>query len=294
VNLLITGATGFLGSALLGHWLRQGNTISVLTKPSSSLMRLASVEQSLRIASYASDNDVIQLVQDIRPDVIVHNACLYGRKLESVLQILDVNVRLGLLLIQGALLTSGKRISLINSGSVLDPSVSIYAMSKQHFSQWGGALARQNSSRFQFIDVRLQHMYGPGDAIEKFFSMVLHCCRCNRNALALTQGQQRRDFIYIDDVVSAYDTIIKNLDAFSDADQVDVGSGEAPTIRHVVETIHSLTGSRTKLQFGALPYRENEVMFSQADLHRMRGLGWEPEYDLEKGIRKIIELDSMS
>lgn len=294
MNLLITGATGFLGSALVRHWLYEGNTITVLSKPSSSLKRLTGMEQSLQIAHFTSDNDVIQLVQDTRPDVIVHNACVYGRRGETAPQILDVNVRLGLLLIQGTLLTKGNRISFINTSSVLDPAVSIYAMSKQHFSQWGSALAKQNSSRLQFIDVRLQHMYGPGDDIDKFFGLVLHSCQCNQDALALTEGRQRRDFIYIDDVVRAYDTIAKNLNAFSDADQIDVGSGEAPTVRHFVETIHSLTGSRTKLQFGALPYRENEAMFSQADLHRMRGLGWEPEYDLEKGIRKTIYLDSLS
>ena len=68
-----------------------------------------------------------------------------------------------------------------------------------------------------------------------------------------------------------------------------LGSGKPHTIRHFVESIHSLTGSGTLLKFGAVPYRDNEIMESRSDISFLKKLGWEPRVTLEEGIRKMIE-----
>src|SRR5690606_3546497 len=116
----------------------------------------------------------------------------------------------------------------------------------------------------QFVNIRLQHMYGPGDDPSKFTSHVFHACQRHQPQLALTAGEQRRDFIYIEDVVSAYGVVAGKLNELSTSDQVDVGSGNAPSVRSFVEQVHLLTGSRTELKFGAIPYRANEAMLCQA------------------------------
>jgi CDP-paratose synthetase len=196
-----------------------------------------------------------------------------------------------MLLLNGVLGGTGGRVGFINTGTILEPAVSNYALSKHQFAQWGDALAQQNSERLQFINIRLQHMFGPGDDPSKFTTHVLHACQQNQPQLALTAGEQRRDFIYIDDVVSAYDVIAQKLSELFVSDQVDVGSGNAPPVRSFVEQVHALTGSRTELQFGAIPYRANEAMLCQADTRRLKNLGWQPAYSLEQGIQKTINLE---
>lgn len=292
MNILITGATGFLGSALAKYWAQAGHQLTLLVRPTSSLRRVEALLPAVQLARCISDTDIVQLVQDNAPDLIVHTACAYGRLGETALQVLDANVRLGMLLLDGVLGQTGGRVGFINTGTVLEPSVSNYALSKQQFAQWGDVLAQQNPARLQFINIRLQHMFGPDDDQSKFTSHVLHACQRHQPQLALTAGEQRRDFIYIDDVVSAYDAVVGKLNEFSLSDQVDVGSGNAPPLRSFVEQVHSLTGSRTELQFGAIPYRANEAMLCQADTRRLQNLGWQPAYSLEQGIRKTIELQS--
>jgi CDP-paratose synthetase len=230
-------------------------------------------------------------VKNTAPDVIVHTACAYGRQGETALQVFDANLRLGMLLLDGVLRGEGARVAFINTGTVLEPLVSNYAMSKQQFAQWGDALTRKNPDRLQFVNIRLQHMYGPGDDPSKFTSHVLHACQRHQPQLALTAGEQRRDFIYIDDVVNAYDAVVRKLNELTVSDQLDVGSGNAPPLRSFVEQVHSLTGSRTELQFGAIPYRANEVMLCQADTRRLKDLGWQAAYSLAQGIQKTIELE---
>lgn len=291
MNILLTGATGFLGSALAKYWTQAGHQLTLLVRPTSSLRRVEALLPAVHLAKYSSDSDIVQLVQNTAPDVIVHTACAYGRQGETALQVFDANVRLGMLLLDGVLSGDGARMGFINTGTVLEPSVSHYALSKQQFVQWGDTLVQQNPTRLQFVNIRLQHMFGPGDDPSKFTTHVLHACQQHQPQLALTAGEQRRDFIYIDDVVSAYDVLAKQMNQLADSDQVDVGSGDSPPVRSFVEQVHALTGSRTELQFGAIPYRANEAMLCQADTRRLKDLGWQPAYSLAQGIRKTIDLE---
>lgn len=292
MNILLTGATGFLGSALAKYWTQAGHQLTVLVRPTSLLHRIEALLPAVQIATCASDADIVECVLTTEPDVIVHTACSYGRLGETALQIFDSNIRLGMLLLDGAIGCSAKsKVSFINTGTVLEPAVSLYALSKQQLAQWGDILARKNPEHMQFVNVRLQHMYGPGDDKNKFTSHVLHACYRNQPQLALTAGEQQRDFIYIDDVVSAYDLLINNLEKLSQSDEIDIGSGEAPTLRSFVEKVHMLTASLTQLQFGAIPYRANEAMMYKADTRRLHDLGWQPTFSLDCGLRKTIELE---
>jgi nucleoside-diphosphate-sugar epimerase len=134
-------------------------------------------------------------------------------------------------------------------------------------------------------------MYGPGDDASKFTTYVLHACHRNDPALRLTAGEQMRDFVYIDDVVSAYATLLEQSDSLESTVDIDVGSGDAPAVRKFVEIVHALTKSNSELQFGAVAYRPNEAMFCKADIARMQALGWQPKFDLSTGIKKTIELE---
>ena len=286
----MTGASGFLGSALALHWLHAGHQVALLLRPSSKVDRLKGLQASLDIGRCANDDEVAAFVKRVQPEVVVHTACAYGRQGETSLQLFDANLRMGLVLIQ-ALQNVAEPVTFINTGSALAPEVSPYALSKNQFAQWGRMLATQNTGSFQFINVMLQHMYGPGDDASKFTTHVLRACQRNETVLMLTAGEQARDFIYIDDVVSAYDKLLMQRHRLELVQDIEVGSGVAPSIRQFVESAHRLTASRTELLFGAIPYRVNEAMHCLANLERMTQLGWAPAFNLDAGLKKTIELE---
>lgn len=290
MKILLTGSSGFLGSALALHWLNAGHQIALLLRPTSKPDRLRGLGASFDIGRCTTEAEVAAFVKKVQPEVVVHTACAYGRQGETSLQIFDTNLRLGLVILQ-ALQNAGQPASFINTGSALAPEVSSYALSKNQFAQWGRLLATQSGSRLRFVNVLLQHMYGPSDDASKFTTHVLHTCQRNDPVLKLTAGEQTRDFIYIDDVVSAYDTLLNQRHQLDVVVDIEVGSGVAPTIRQFVETAHRLTASRTELLFGALPYRANEAMHCLANVDRMTQLGWHPAFDLNAGLKKTIELE---
>lgn len=288
-KILLTGGTGFLGSALARQWISAGYEVSALVRSTSRRARIEDLVGHIQLYSYASDEDVLCAIADIAPDFIVHTACSYGRAGESLVNIFDANVRFGLLLLEGARVLD-KNVNFLNTGTILDPAVSSYAMSKQNFSAIGAFLAKQGNG-VKFINVALQHMYGPGDDTSKFTTHIISSCLANVERLALTAGTQRRDFVFIDDVVSAYDAIISNMTGLENAETIEVGSGEAVPVRHFVELVHSMTDSVTELEFGVIPYRASEAMLFQADIKRICSLGWLPANSLAAGIQKTIDKD---
>ncbi len=291
MNILLTGASGFLGSALALQLREQGHALSLLLRRQSSLSRLKGEEAGFHIGRPEDDAQLQSFVRKARPDAVIHTACLYGRQGESVQQLTDANVRLGIGLLD-ALKGLDKRVTFINTGTSLAASVNAYALSKHQLKQWGELFAAQTDGLIQWINVKLEHMYGPGDDASKFTTHVLRSCLRQAPSLQLTAGEQRRDLIYIDDVVSAYRTLLEQAHTLPASLDIEVGSGRAPTIREFVETARRLTGAATELQFGAVPYRPNEAMHCQADITQMRRLGWQPAFDLEAGLTKTIELES--
>jgi CDP-paratose synthetase len=290
VKILLTGASGFLGSALALHWLNNGHQVALLLRPTSQLYRLRGLDASFDIGRCTTDAEVDAFVRKVQPEIVVHTACAYGRQGETSLQLFDANLRLGLVILQ-ALQQAAQPVSFINTGSALAPEVSPYALSKHQFAQWGRMLATQSVGQLRFINVLLQHMYGPGDDASKFTAHVLHACQRNDPVLKLTAGEQARDFIYIDDVISAYDTLLTQRQKLDTVEDIEVGSGVTHTIRQFVETAHRMMASLTELQFGALAYRANEAMHCLSNVERIKKLGWRPKFDLKTGLNETIDLE---
>jgi CDP-paratose synthetase len=297
MRILLTGPGGFLGSALARHWAECGHTLSLLARPGSRLERLDGFAGAAQVFRASSPEEIAAVVRETAPEIVVHTACSYGRKGESALDVMAANLVLGTAILQALLdraPSAGGPVSFLNTGTVLSPNVSLYALSKTQFSAWGAALAAQALPHLRFIDIRLQQMYGPGDDRSKFTAHVIEACRRNEPRLALTPGEQRRDFIHIEDVVRAYDRILERRADFAESDAIEVGSGEAVTMRSFVELAKQVCGASTALDFGAVPYRANEAMLCVADIRRLQALGWQPQVCLADGLARIARQSAIS
>lgn len=285
-RILLTGVTGFLGSHLAKEFLATGNQVVALKRKASSLVRLKSVIHEIDFFDVEELNFDRMFVDCGKIDAIIHTATCYGRNNESVTEIFAANTEFPL-----RLLDAGSRAGVdvfFNTDTILDKYLNLYALSKNHLLQWGMFFSIHEKIRF--ANIRLEHFYGPDDDPTKFSSYIINNCLGNAQELRLTKGEQRRDFIYIDDVVSAYMVLLEKMDCLSGPfEEFDVGSGCSVPIKEFVKSVHRITNSKTYLNFGALPYREGEVMHSEADITKLAGLGWKCRYDLETGLKKVIE-----
>lgn len=225
-----------------------------------------------------------QLAACGRIDTLIHCATSYGRKGETPGEIAQANIIFPVELLK--ICATQHLRHLINIDTVLPPSISEYARTKAEFRQQATQIAKD--SGIALTNLRLEYMYGPGDDDSKFTTHVIRACLRNDASIALTKGEQERDFIYIEDVVSAISLIAENVSVAKRYVEFDIGSGESVTLKHFAIAVRALTNSSTRFDFGAIPYRDNEIMRSCADSSRLRALGWRCAYTLVRGLSDTI------
>jgi len=286
MKCLVTGATGFLGSRIIRALLRDGHQVAILKRTTSDIWRLKDLISSLSVFDLDRTGFEVPFATGKPYDTLIHCSTCYGRKGESLSDIYKANVLLPL-----RLLDLGRKAGLssfVNTDTILPRETSLYALSKSHFVE---ALKRYSETEsFPVANLKLDHFYGPEDDKSKFTSFIILKCLSNEANIDLTFGEQKRDFLYIDDIVEAYRSIL-NSNRLKDPvfKSYEIGTGSPVTLRFFVEAVHALTRSKSRLNFGAIPYRDNEPMESTIDLKAISQLGWYPKISLEEGILSTIE-----
>lgn len=289
-TILLTGGTGFLGSNLLKMLVQSNFRIILLLRKSSNTWRIQSVIDNDKIKRYdVESTNLKEMIDAENIDIILHCATNYGRKDVTPTSILETNLILPLKLLQYA--TESNIKCFINTDTILDKRVSQYSLSKNQFKEW----LRLYSNSIKCVNIAMEHFYGPFDDETKFVIYIIHSILNNVDRIDLTKGEQKRDFIYIDDVVDAFKKIINyHSIELSGTGFVyyEIGTGNTIEIRKYVTLVKNITDNRhTHLNFGALPYRENEAMDFHVNISALKKLGWEPKTSLAEGIKKTIAIE---
>ena len=283
-KILLTGGTGYLGSKILRQLADDGNGIILLKRSFSNTERIK--EYMKKITVYDIDRIPLETVfNENAIDIIIHCATDYGRSKNNPLSVVEANLLFPLKLLE---LSKKNHIKcFINADTVLDKQTDNYSLSKKQFKEWLFAYRKS----FGCVNVALEHFYGPGDDPIRFVSYIVQNLLKNVDRIDLTKGEQIRDFIYIDDVVDAFMKIITASEIFlKDFYEFEIGSSQSLSIREFVELAKKTSGNTvTYLNFGAIPYRENEMMHHKADISKISSLGWKCTITPSEGLRKMFE-----
>ena len=288
MKILLTGASGFLGSHLAKSFIESGYEVHALIRKTSNLRRLSAYEDKLKL--HCIEDGIEKAFSVNSPyKAVVHTATCYGRNGETEIEIFNANLKFPLELLERCAFFHTD--TFFNTDTVLYKYLNSYALSKKQFVEWGKQFASQD--KIKFCNIKLEHMYGPGDDESKFTTYIINSCKNNVPVIKLTPGEQKRDFIYIDDVISAFQLLLKSAD-LKRFDDFELGSGEAISIKSFIEAVHTVTESKSVLDFTAYSYRDNEAMNSRANIKKLIDKGWQLEVTLLDGINKTAGLISPS
>lgn len=295
-KVLLTGATGFLGSNLINALVKNNKyQITILKRSFSDTFRIKNIMDQIKF--YDIDKCELELpFKDSNGfDIIIHTSTTYGRKDASITEIVESNVVFPLQLMEIASSYNVETV-FINTDTFFNNEestnqysyLSSYTCTKKQILDWGKIFAKE--SLLKFINIKLFQIYGYNDGKNKFTTFVFDSLSNSVDELKLTLGEQKRDFIYIDDVVSAYLQVVEQIGkGKNNFQEFELGCGSSISIKSFVENTAKIFGSKTELKFGALQYRENEIMDSIANLKNLKELGWFPKYSLNEGLNSIID-----
>ena len=191
---LLTGGTGFLGSHLLRRLLTEEARVVLLKRSFSSDLRIRTIPG--RFETWNLDvADVEEVFQRFDVRRVIHCATNYGLNDATPWKTIEANLILPLKLIHLAKMAGAS--TFVNTDTILNKRISHYSVSKNQFIDW----MQNYAGDLACINIALEHFYGPDDDPSKFVTHVLLALLEKIPRLALTPGEQCRDFIYIDDVI---------------------------------------------------------------------------------------------
>ena len=301
-RVLVTGAHGFIGSHLTRALLGEGYEVGILMRETSDLSRIRDLEGRITrsIADLRDPASVQAAVTAAHPDAVVHLATYYAieHRPDEVGVMVDTNVKGTVALLDAAqeagvalFLNAGtcavyreKEVPLDETDSVSPQN--LYALTKLEAEE----ACRFYSERLAVpaATLRLFPPYGPADNERRLIPYVIRSILAGEE-VRLTSGTQRWDFVYVDDVVSAFLAALRQPERAVSAGVMNVATGDPVAVRDLVTRLAGLTGERARLVWGAVPHRKNEVWYNSGSWGKIRSvLGWEPRLSLDEGLGRTL------
>ena len=293
MKILLTGATGFIGSRLASALLGSGHGVAALVRPKSRLCALENLLPCLQVyvydTSYAS---LVNALKGTKAELVIHVASLFLPQHQSsdVARLIDSNVSFPVQLLE-AMCELGVR-QFINTGTSWQhyqnatySPVNLYAASKQAFEDLLAYYVQ--AENFKAITLKLFDTYGPGDTRPKLFTLLRKTARSG-DTLKMSPGQQQIDLVFIDDVLDAYQLAIARLAEMAGAvsESYALSNSDARlSLRTVVEIYETVVGRSVSVDWGGLQYRPREVLKQWSACLPLPG--WTPRVSLADGIARM-------
>jgi UDP-glucose 4-epimerase len=308
MRALVTGGAGFIGSTLVDRLLAEGHAVDVVDDLSSgSLANLADAraDRANDVTFHQidlRDDGLIDLIARRQPQVVFHLAAQADVRVSVARPVFDaeVNVLGSLHVLEGARAAGSRKVVFASSGGTIygdpDPSelpvkeshpqepLSPYGVSKKVVGDY--LRAYRELHQLEFTALALANVYGPrqdphGEAgvVAIFAGLLLD----GQPATIFGDGEQTRDFVYVDDVVDAF---VRAADRGSGL-LLNIGTGVETSVNTLYRTMADAAGVAAPPAHA--PARPGELQRSALDPSRAGiHLGWEPWTTIGDGIADVL------
>lgn len=301
-TIAITGGTGFLGHHLVKRLVQEGARPVLLIQPNDQTWRIGGFGENValvRVGLY-NETELRAAFREIAPVIVVHLAGWMERKRDfeliprmleahlfstvNILKTIDPQVT-RLVVNTGTSEEYGEQPDPFSESLPID-AVSPYSASKGAATVMAAYMSKAIDT--PVVTMRPFIVYGPGQLHDTLIPFLIKGV-LERREVKLTEGLQRRDFLFVADLVECYCRAMECLDNFHGPEIFNVGSGVGTRVCDVVHEIARILDGAQYLKIGAIPMRPGEPESMVADITKAtERLGWEPRVSLAEGLRETI------
>lgn len=292
MKILISGATGFIGTHIITRLLLEKHIVCAIVRPSTSKR---SFDKKVTVYEFNRDTeDLVTFMQQEHFDGVIHLASLFlaSHTTQDVNNLVESNILFGTQIIEAAVRSGTKWF--INTGTFVQhynnkkySPVNLYAATKQAFESV--AQYYIETSPINFVTIELFDTFGPGDTRPKIFNLLSKISTTGET-LTMSPGEQVLDISYIHNVIDGYLHMVTLLSK-KDARKLRgkcyaLYAHKRFTLKTLVKVFEKITTKKLNIVWGGREYRPREVMIPWE-----KGLpipGFKPRYSLEEGIRETL------
>lgn len=290
-HILLTGATGMIGSAIVRESLRRDcNVTCIVRKGSPRVKNIPNDSRAHVVECDISDYGSLELPGTY--DVFMHLAwdktSVGGRddvdcQLKNIQYTLDA-VRLAKRAGCSVFIGAGSQAEYGVQSVPLTPDLPVnpesgYGIAKFAAGKFSGMLCKQLGLRYNWI--RILSVYGPNDGENTLISYLIRELKAGRSP-ELTKCEQTWDYLHCDDAARAFFAVAEKG---VDGKTYPLGSGKDRPLSEYVAAIRDAVNPAIKLEFGKKPYYPHQPMFLVADVGELeKDTGWKPEVEFFKGM----------
>ncbi len=277
-QVLVTGAAGFIGRHLCRRLMELQATVVAVDCYTPDSTEVLPGFIKMDITSY----DELRAIDVVDPKLVFHLAAVGATDpFLPVDDALRVNVLGTVNLLK--VLDGRAQVAVARTAAERNPS-SPYAVSKA--AAWGFCDMYARTKGWPLRGAMIFQCYGSGQSAGNVLPAALEAA-LSGNEFLLSPGEQIRDWVSVEDVVSGLLAVAQS--ELAPAESLEIGTGVGTSLRETVQMLFDLVGGKRIPSLGALPYRPGEEMRVVADSGRTERLtGWRARTGLAEGLRALV------
>jgi nucleoside-diphosphate-sugar epimerase len=293
----VTGASGFIGAAVVRRLLSQGWDVAVLQRGGSLGQRLHGLEPRLRAIASGGDNvaGFAAQLREWQPQAVFHlgwagvgnvhrnDAALQLGNVQFACELATVCADCGVqhFLGAGSQAEYGPKQVLITESECPNPTT-LYGAAKLSACVLTQRICELAGVRHAWL--RIFSTYGPGDNPDWLLPGLIRQLLAGQRP-SLTACEQTWDYLHVDDAAAAFEAV-----ASSSASGIfNLASGVERPLRQIIELVRDLVEPTAELGFGEVPYRPDQVMRMQVSVERLANAArFSPQVDLADGLKQSV------